>query len=65
MANKIVPIAVAPKSLRCPLCDARPGKPCKTSGGKNLRNVVGLRVALMHVARIEKAAQMQLSLAPL
>ncbi|HEX3352623.1 MAG TPA: hypothetical protein VHS34_07355 [Terriglobales bacterium] len=65
MAKKIVPIRVSPRSLRCPFCDARPGKHCETNNGNNLRNIVGTRIALMHVARIKKAAEMELSPASL
>ena len=45
-----------PKSLRCPFCGAGRGKACKTGAGRNLRNALGVRVSLVHVARITKAA---------
>jgi hypothetical protein len=51
---------ISPIRLRCPLCNAASGKACRTSSGRNLRNVLGLRVSLMHVARIKKAAKLDL-----
>lgn len=35
-----------------------PGKPCKTRGGRNLRNVLVCRISLVRIARIAKAAKM-------
>ena len=32
-------------------CGAGRGKTCKISSGRNLRNAIGIRVALIHVAR--------------
>jgi hypothetical protein len=59
--NTVFP--VPPKSLRCPFCEAGRGKACKTSGGRNLRNAIGVRVSLVHVARILKAASLDARLA--
>jgi hypothetical protein len=39
-----------------------PGKPCKTSGGRNLRNALRIRVAVLHVARTKKAAELDAKL---
>lgn len=57
MVKKTV-LAIPPKSVSCPFCKARQDKPCKTSGGRNLRNALGFRIALLHVARIEKALKL-------
>jgi hypothetical protein len=50
-------IPIVPMTLECPFCTARPNRPCKTTGGRDLGYVLGSRVRLIHVARIEKAAQ--------
>src|SRR4029077_14568245 len=59
--NTVLP--VSPKSLRCPFCAAGRGKACKTSAGRNLRNAIGVRAPLIHVARITKAAMLAARLA--
>lgn len=56
-------LPVSPISLRCSFCAAGRGKPCKTSGGRKLRNSPLLRVSLVHVARIMDAAKLDLNLA--
>jgi hypothetical protein len=52
-------IPVVPESLRCPFCLAGPNKPCKTRRGHNVRRL-GVRARLIHVARIEEAARVDL-----
>jgi len=61
MAKTTGVVPISPTRLRCPFCAALPGKRCKTSGGHNLRNALGIRVALIHVARIKKAAGLDLA----
>jgi hypothetical protein len=56
MTKRKALLPIPPESVRCPFCDAGPGKHCKTSGGHKLRNAPGVRLSLIHVARIEKAA---------
>lgn len=51
---------IVPATLRCPFCSAAPNRACKTSGGRRLRNVLGVRISLVHVARIELAVKMDL-----
>jgi len=47
---KRIPILpISPMTLVCPLCDAKPGKNCKTDSGGNLE--------IVHVARITAAAR--------
>jgi hypothetical protein len=50
-------IPTVPKTIRCPFCSAAPNVACKTTGGRKLRNALGIRVAVIHVARIQKAAE--------
>ena len=58
MAKQTEVVPISPKTVQCPLCRAPAGKPCKTSGARNLRNALGVHVALLHVARIKKAAKL-------
>jgi len=57
--NAVLPIR--PESGHLFVGAAR-GKPCKTSERKELRNAVGTHIAVLHVARIKKAAKIDSSL---
>ena len=57
MAKNGTVLAIPPSSIKCPFCGAGRGKPCKTKAGGKLRNALGIRVALIHVARVTKAAE--------
>jgi len=56
----ILVIPVSPITLDCPLCAARAGEPFKPKRGHDLRRALGRHVRLIHVARIERAAGVDL-----
>jgi len=62
MPKSTAVVPIPPKGLKCPFCGAGRGKACKTRGGSKLRNALGIRVTLIHVARVAKAARMDAEL---
>jgi hypothetical protein len=56
MSTTTIRLPVTPTNVKCPFCKAGAGKPCTTSGGKDLGNDL-LGVAFVHVARIKLAAE--------
>lgn len=56
MSTTVTKLPVTPTDVECPFCRAGVGKPCITSGGKDLHND-SLGAVLVHVARIKRAAE--------